>query len=572
MNCAQFINQFLVRNKVEYLFGVPGYTNSLHFITTRKTSVRSVLAKHEGGAAWMAYGYARGSQKFGVCTATSGPGATNLATAVYAAYQNSVPIFVLTGQVERSNFGKRAFQAMTGMGHRSADIMAFMETITIWNKMLLSPSELPSFINEIQAALTQERSGPVHLNIPIDVLQSEVPGHLTTSPASCFTNPRTTHEDPMESVWKYQLHQLLQGVYAPLIVLGSGVRKNIQGCKDFICASQIPFCTTLQAKGVVTEFQTLDFGVIGICGSLRCRKYIETTCDFILAIGTSMNEFTTYKFAPWLCEGKILVTVNIDNEETFLPYEPRIKIISSCTRFFSWAETVFKDCFTSRRKSELLANLVKSTRQTSLVADSVDHAPLGLGVDPVQVIATIQNQLPENATILADSGNNAVWASHYLRVRHQQTFMIDINSGCMGSAVASAVGVSLAQPMLPVIVICGDGSFLMNGNEVTTAAELNLAIVWVVFNDKRLGMVYQGDQANYGEADAVDLPVGDIGKMSEAMGACSTEVTHIDALAVALRHFFKTRQTSVINVKVCPEVLPMVYDRAIVRHPALADR
>ncbi len=548
MIASDVIIQFLAENGIDRIFGIPGYANSpLLYSTLGFPGVKPVLTRHEANAAWMAYGYAQISGKWGVCTGTSGAGTTNILSAVTAAYYNSVPVLVLTGQVERAKFGKGGFQELTGSGARSASAVRLFESVTKLSATVQTPEQLSGLLGEALMAMTTGRPGPVHLSLPVDVLKAEG-ARLEQGAARPAARRLTSGE--LEAVV-----DLLRSAKAPLVIIGRGCRGAKAAVHELVRHLRLPYCTTLQGRSAVPEDEFGFLGVVGVAGSPSCNAYVAEACDLILAIGTSLGEFTTGGYAEAFCRPGRLVHIDIDPREFGKSVQPRLAVLADAGEF----------------SRALLAGVPASTGHAGagwapyLAGDRRVPVPRAHDVEgrvsPMEIMELVEEFAPADAIVLADSGNNAVWAAHYLRLGPRQDFLIDINTGCMGSGVVAAIGAKMAAPGRQVLAICGDGGFMMNGVDVATAAEHELPIVWLVMNDFKLGMVDQGYRGKYGGSVACDFRQADIAAMARAYGASAAVVHSREELRAALAGIATLKGPLVLDVRFNDRYLPSVYAR-----------
>lgn len=553
MNTVDLIRDFLIECHVEYLFGVPGYANHPMYLSTlSRSGVDVVLTKHEASAAWMAYGYALSTGRFGACTGTSGAGTTNLVSGVVAAYYNSIPVLVLTGQVEREKFGRGAFQELTGSGCRSVSALKIFEPITKLNVMIEGPNDLPAVLEKAHVAMTTGRRGPVHINIPIDVQKAVV------EDASRFLLPRPAPVDGSQAVTDEQLGSFkaaLAKARAPMVLLGRGCRGDRDLARRFVEELGVPFCTTIQAKGLLSFGHHYDFGVAGIAGSPRCNQYLAETCDLLIAIGTSLNEFTTSGYASEFGAQGNLIHVNLDPTEFNKNYPTKLPIATDCRAFF---ERVLDACpLTISSAIPELREAYGAVPVKKPVERSYDDGRIA----PMDVMAILEEECPSDTVFLADSGNNAVWTVHYLETTRDQDFQIDINTGCMASGVISAIGSKLARPDRPLVSICGDGGFMMSGFELTTAADFDVPVLWVVMNDHKLGMVKQGGMMKFGVSVGDEFKHCDIAAVAASLGVGSRVVSTAEEFRSALKDYFVAPSPFVLDVRFNDSYLPAVYAR-----------
>lgn len=551
MTIAELMCAYLEANDITNIFGVPGYAISPLFLATRKfPKINPVLTRHESGAGWCAYGYAASGNKFGVCLATSGAGATNIISGIVSAYYNSMPVLVITGQVETEKLGLGAFQELSGKGVRNPSIQELFKPYTILNETIETVSQVLPLMARVHYMLTSNlvRKGPIHLSIPINILKQTVevdPARLKFENMNYQSRLDLTPQ-------MHKLSQFLKDAKHPLILVGRGFLKSAQSLKDCLDLLKIPFCTTIQGKNVIAEDHPLHLGILGIAGSPKANHYFTQYVDKIVVLGSSLNEFTSLAYHPSL-QSKKIFRVDLDIRESTKTILPDELVIADSASFCDATLRYFVEHppFSTRLPSEVvhLDSEIKVTQEPQ-------------GLSPLEIVKTLQKHMPENAIVTADSGNNAVWVVHYLKMRASQQFIIDINTGCMGSGVVSAIGAKLANPHKPVISICGDGGFMMNGADIATAADLKLRICWFVFNDQKLGMVVQGDTNKYGATVASTFANAEIIKWAEALGADACMVQNVTELEDAIKTFEHSGTgPMVVDIRFDDTILPKVYAR-----------
>lgn len=579
MNVARALCEFLMSHGCNTLFGVPGYANTLLLLETDNVpGLSPILTKHEGSASWMAYGYAQSSGRFGACTGTSGPGTTNLLTGVAGAYMNSVPMLVLTGQVEKRKFGRGAFQELTGRGPRSVDVMRVFDTMTKWNVQLQSPDELEDVLRNALRALTTGRLGPVHINIPVDVLRAEIaPLHWSLGARPTRDVQNSQHQDGPETAARAAI-EALQTATAPLLLLGKGCHSARKLFRDLAKISGIPVATTLQGKGIVCSSDGLFFGIVGTGGSIRASRYILEACDLVIAVGTSLGEFTLDGYNPNGLQNKEIIRVDIDPLEFEKAPFVRRNFQGDAGAFAMALLTHLSSKDSSQKRAGATSSvgtsdlpLLASTHWNSVAEMFEREFPLSTpvprdkeipgAVAPMDIVEVVADWADNDALFVADSGNAAIWACHYLQLKQHQEFHIDINLASMGSGILSSLGHAIASKHRQVICFVGDGTFFMNGIDISTAADYGIHVVWVVFNDGKLGMVEQGNKAIYGWSRAVTYVNHDIASLALACGARASKVRSKQELAEALTASRSGCGPLVLDVCLNDAYLPQVYSR-----------
>lgn len=542
---SEYILEMISSYDVTEMFGVPGYANYPFYAATDKfKNMKTVLARHEGGASWMALGYALGGKPFGVCTGTSGAGTTNIVSGVVAAYANSVPMLVLTGQVETTKIGRGAFQELSGRGSRCPDVHGIFKCMTKYSETIWNPSSCEQIVTEAFQKMLSGRMGPVHLNVPLDV--QRMPMVSFTTPEQHEIETRAFDTSLVEV-----FSDLFNSARNPMVLVGRGCRLSTKSLEVFLNASRVPYVTSIQAKGLVPENSEQYFGVLGVSGSLRANQYFNDYCDLLICLGSSLNEFTTNSFSEKMNTVK-MVRVDVDSEELKKYNQFSLSICSDVEEFFTHANVYLGS---EKREKSFFATKLEPIKKPPRYGNSEK-------ISPVEIVECVEEWASSDTLFTADSGNNAVWVVHYLTLKDKQRFFIDINTGCMGSGIVSAIGFQFANRNRPIVALCGDGGFMMNGMEVAVAVENNLNITWIVFNDSKLGMVAQGALAKFNLDVGSNYTQSNIAAMASAMGAHAYLVNSKSELKAALQARGEQTGPCVIDVRFDDSILPDVYVRA----------
>jgi acetolactate synthase-1/2/3 large subunit len=569
MNASDLLVWYIEEVGTEYIFGIPGgVLEPLNVAIHNCETLQGITTRHEQGAAFMADGYARVSHKLGVCCATAGPGATNLITGIASSYTDSVPVLALTGQVSTKFFGKGAFQESSSDG---IDLVGMFKLVTK-NSAMIANAELTGDImrRTLRTALTG-RPGPVHLNLPVDVMRQEVELQLHAEETfipdmSCFDRVKIK-----------EAAQLLLSYERPVILVGNGITTS-RAADELISLAellQIPVVTTPKAKGVFPEDHPLSLGVFGVAGTPQSERYLlngNKKCtkkiDGLLAIATSFNEWGTHTWDERLKPAKSLIQIDIDPHElgNNFPFSVAIsgdarvvlkELLFEIKRQLGKAKGI-KEKINYRRNdiSAFKAINKRHFDEEKMVSDAVPILPQRLMED-------INNACPDDTIFFIDIGNNWAWATHYLKVGRPYSFFTGLGFASMGYGAAASIGGKLAEPDKPVIAICGDGGFLMNGNEIATAVDYDIAVIWIILNDSQHGMIYHGKKM-------LDTPGGfntqfkgvDFVKMAEAFGATGIKITKPGELNQALiNQIIESKQPTIIDVQVDPEEAPPISSR-----------
>jgi acetolactate synthase-1/2/3 large subunit len=555
---VQLLLKYLEAEGIQYIFGIPGGPlMPLYEALHERQRIRHVLTKHEEGAAFMADGYARVRRGLGVCCMTTGPGATNAVTGVATSYADGVPVLILTAQVSTSALGRGAFQE-TSAHHMG--LVDLFRPITKASVMLVRADKMGETIRHLIRVALTGRQGPVHLNIPADLARKLVTDetiHRTRSVSF------TAYFD-RDSVKKAA--QLLVRSSRCAILAGHGV--NISGASEELRRLSerlmIPVATTVKGKGCFPEDHTLSLGVFGFAGSPRAEAcLLDGELDVLLTIGTGLGEMSTNGWDERLQPKESLMQIEIDPEKMGHTYPVDIPLIGD-------AKTVLSEIlFQVNREAKWVdrvpsMDLVYGIREkhpwaNNLSAYKSDDVPL----KPQRLMKDLQEALPKDALVFVEIGNSMSWAFHYLKVIHPHSFFHCLGLAAMGYGTTACLGAKLAMPHRPVISIVGDASFLMNGNEVHTACEYNIPIVWIIQNNGGHGMIYHGECVQFQGRFHNSLfrqPV-DYGKFAQSLGALSFRVERPGELGPVLAQALKTGQPCVIDVPIDPMEAPPIGSR-----------
>jgi acetolactate synthase-1/2/3 large subunit len=555
---AHAMLQILEAEGVEYIFGVPGgpLTGFFEALHQRKT-IKFVLAKHEGAAAYMAAAYARATGTLGVCCVTSGPGATNALTGIAGAFADSVPVLLLTGQVATHVFGKGAIQESSSFG---TDVVELFRPVTLQSVMFPSVARIPDILRSALRTALSGRRGPVHLSMPADLLARPVqypdllPQHYRAESA------------PVDRAAIARAAKLLATAKRPCLLAGHGVALAQASAQLLALAHAlgIPVATSPKGKGTFPENDPLSLGVLGFGGHELAEKYIESAgVDVLLVVGSSLNEFVTNGWTIQLKPETALMQLDIDPRVIGRNYPVDLAIVGDARASLEELNAELPRLRGgSTRAGEPLAGLRASTpRYLAATALDSDSVPL----KPQRVVRELREAMPDDALLFVDNGTSIIWATHYFEARLPQTYFIDLGLAAMGSAVAGVIGGALGAPGRRAVALVGDAAFAMHGMEVHTAVELRLPVVWLVLNNGGHGMVHQGETIMKGGNLGTSLfrvPLDSAG-LARALGAEGVRVESPVELRRALARALTADGPTVIDAVIdAEEMAPTLVRRA----------
>ncbi|RLF15654.1 MAG: biosynthetic-type acetolactate synthase large subunit [Thermoprotei archaeon] len=550
---AKALVEALKKEKVEVIFGIPGgATLPIHDElrdAVEKGELRYVLGRHEQCVAHMADGYARASGKVGVCTATSGPGATNLVTGIANAYMDSSPIVAITGQVPKFMIGRDAFQ--------EADIIGIATPITKYTFQPRSPSEIPLAVKAaFQIALTG-RPGPVLIDVPRDVQTEEDEVEFPEKVEIRGLKAPTKSPHPLQVK---RAAELLISAEQPIIIAGGGVILS-GASRELIELAEllmVPVVTTLMGKGAIPENHPLCLGMIGMHGRGEANAAI-TKADVILAVGTRFSDRSVGRFDTFAQRAKI-IHVDIDPAEIGKNVRADVPIVADArTALAAIKEAVLSVAAKKAGEESPWFKRVKELKEQFKDKYEAD-AP---GIKPAKLVKLLRKLLPPDAILTTGVGQNQMWAAINFEVYQPRTFITSGGLGTMGFGFPAALGAKVAKPDKVVVDFDGDGSFLMTEQDLATSIAENIPVIVVIVNNSSLGMVRQWQDLMFGKRFmAVDLKwLPDFVKLAEAYGAHGVRVGSYEEFEAAVKEAMKAEVTTVIDVPVSPDekVFPMVF-------------
>lgn len=542
MKGAKAIVQALEKEGVEVIFGIPGGASIPLYNELYDANIRHILTRHEQVAAHAADGYARASGKVGVCSATSGPGATNLTTGIANAYMDSSPIVAITGQVPRPFIGKDAFQ--------EADTMGITMPITKHNFQLRSVEEIPTVFKTAFMIARTGRPGPVLIDMPKDVQELEGEVHF----------PKEVQIDGYKPTLRGNLKQVKKAVdmlvnaERPLIFAGGGVilagaTEELRKLAETLGA---PVVTSLMGKGAFPETHPFALGVIGMHGR-KAANYAINDADVIFSIGVRFSDRSTGNVACFAPEAKI-IHVDVDPAEIGKNVRVDLPVVGD-------AKYVLQDILRSlkikaRQENEWTRKIKEYKKEFAPKMD-YDDFPL----KPQRVIKEIMEVLGEDDIVTTEVGQCQMWATHFLTRTKTRTFISSGGLGTMGFGFPAAIGAKVAKPESNVIDIAGDGSFLMVCQDLVTVVKEDIPVVVAILDNRFLGMVRQWQELFFDRRySAVNLGRVDFAKLAEAFKARGIKVKRPGEVAPAVKEAFESGETTVIDIIVNPveNIFPMV--------------
>ena len=532
----------------DIIFGFPGgAVIDIYDELIKSKKIRHILVRHEQGAVHAADGYARAAGKPGVCLVTSGPGATNVVTGVASAYLDSIPMVVITGQVNTSLIGNDAFQEV--------DIVGITRPCTKHNYLVRDVKDLAKTIKEAFYIATTGRPGPVLVDIPKDVVQASTDYKPVKNVKLRSYNP--TYEPNMKQLDR--VVKMIRESKQPLIFAGGGIilSNASRELTRFARKIQAPVTTSLMGLGAFPASDPLWLGMIGMHGTYRANMS-TAECDLLIGIGVRFDDRVTGKISTFASRAKI---VHIDIDPT------------SISKNVPVHTPIVGDCKTTLEKlNKLLGDEdfkgLKAARKPWLdkIVDWKSINPLAYEqedvIKPQYVVEKLFEVSKGDAIITTEVGQNQMWAAQYFHFDKPNTFITSGGLGVMGFGLPAAIGAQVARPDATVIDIAGDGSIQMNMQEMATAMQFGLPVKVAVLNNGYLGMVRQWQELFYERCYACTQMehTPDFVKLAEAFGAVGLRATKPDEVVPVIKKALEMNKPVIMDFIVEKEegVYPMV--------------
>ncbi|WP_434299978.1 thiamine pyrophosphate-binding protein [Corallococcus exiguus] len=566
LSVADCVIAHLEAEEVDAVFGVPGGNIAPFQQALRKhKSMRFIIASHEGGAAFMADGYARATGKLGVCMVTAGPGATNALTGVASAHLDGVPMLAISGNIATDRVGLMAIQESSSTHG--------VNTVEMFRQACASSSIVPdaqSFQRLLARSLRTAQGlpgGAAHLSVPANIARQPIHrASVPTTRGAFRARPATAPFEDLRAAFT-----LLRTARRPLIFLGAGAREAMAEHADtftaFVTQHGIPVATSMRGKGLFSEREALSLGVLGLAGSKRAEAYLRDGVDVMLVLGSRLGEWASRSFHRYFqaIHHVIQVDVNASNIGQFLPV--RLPIVADVGSVMTGLAELGQMIGPSSgaRVQERWAQVMALTEPAPVIRTPQDRD----SVKPQDLMAELDKHLSPDMDLYIDMGNCTGWTSHLLHITPPARIFYPCGLSSMGWSCGAVIGGKVGRPDRAAVAIVGDGAFLMNGTEMITASRYRVGTVTIVLNDNFLGMVNHGehvqDRTQPLEDDFYSLGNPDLKAFSESLGARAYTVNgpgQLDALLPeVLRRADETGQPQVIVAHIDYREVPPYGDR-----------
>lgn len=535
-NTADLIVECLVNEGVEVVFGIPGEENiPLLEAIERNGNIRFVLTRHEQGAGFMAATYAHITGKPGVCLATLGPGALNLTLPVAQANASTTPLVAICAQGNVSRLYKES--------HQIIDLVSLFQPITQWSSMMLAPSTAPEMVRKAFSIAQRKRPGATCLVIPEDISEMSVPENAKPLPL-----PRPLHILPAPDTID-EAAKIISQAKTPIILAGNGVaRSHAQDqLRAFAEQLNVPVATTFEGKGVFPDNHPNALGVVGFMHR-DYENFAFDTADLIIAVGFSIQQFDPKKINPNI--DKTIIHINTFVEDTDAHYPTALNIMADIGQTLKTLTNVLKDRnitfdVTHPKIRQMITDELRSFENDSSIP-----------MKPQRVVYDTRRAVPEGTKVLVDTGALKMWMARLYPTMHPNTCIIDNSLSTMAWTLPGAVGASFIKDnsgkinTKPVLAVMGDGSFMMNVQEIETAVRVGSRMVVLVWEDNAYGLIKWKMDLHAGEHEYVDFTNPNVPKLAESFGARGHVVQKPEDLYNMLKEALE--QESGVDVIACP--------------------
>nr|ASL69933.1 acetolactate synthase [Amaranthus palmeri] len=549
----------LEREGVTDVFAYPGGASmEIHQALTRSNIIRNVLPRHEQGGVFAAEGYARATGRVGVCIATSGPGATNLVSGLADALLDSVPLVAITGQVPRRMIGTDAFQ--------ETPIVEVTRSITKHNYLVLDVEDIPRIVKEAFFLANSGRPGPVLIDIPKDIQQQlVVPNWEQPIKLGGYLSrlPKPTYSANEEGLLD-QIVRLVGESKRPVLYTGGGCLNSSEELRKFVELTGIPVASTLMGLGAFPCTDDLSLHMLGMHGTVYAN-YAVDKADLLLAFGVRFDDRVTGKLEAFASRAKI-VHIDIDSAEIGKNKQPHVSICGDVKVALQGLNKILES---RKGKVKLDFSNWREELNEQKKKFPLSFKTFGDAIPPQYAIQVLDELTKGDAVVSTGVGQHQMWAAQFYKYRNPRQWLTSGGLGAMGFGLPAAIGAAVARPDAVVVDIDGDGSFIMNVQELATIRVENLPVKIMLLNNQHLGMVVQLEDRFY-KANRAHTYLGnpsnsseifpDILKFAEACDIPAARVTKVSDLRAAIQTMLDTPGPYLLDVIVPHQehVLPMI--------------
>ena len=533
---SQILIEALERNGVKQIFGYPGGTIMPVYDALVGSGLKHYLCRHEQGAALAADAYGRVTRKAGVCMATSGPGATNLVTGIANAFMDSVPMVVITGQVPTPLQGTDAFQEV--------DIFGITLPIVKHSYKVRDVADIPRIVNEAFELAESGRPGPVLIDFPKDI--SAGMGEVADTLPASRPEVRLPDAGSLQAA-----SEMLSNARRPLIIAGGGIAisDSVNDFRQFAARTGVPVAATLKGLGVMPVDDPCFVGMLGMHGNGAANHAVQN-CDVLMVVGARFDDRATGHLAQFAQSARI-IHLDIDPAEISKLRKADVAIVSELAPALAGIRPERK------ANASWCAQCAGWKKEFAWRYD----AP-GEGIYAPRLLRDLSRARPEGMTITCDVGQHQMWVAQHCNFNDPLEHISSGGLGTMGYGLPAAIGVKIAKPEATVVCVSGDGSIMMNIQELATLSRYGIDVKILLFDNSALGLVRQWQElffgGNYSEVDLSDNP--DFAAVASAFGIQSRSIEKPEEEADAIEWLLNTQGPALLHVTVDPmeNVWPLV--------------
>lgn len=522
-------------NGVKIVFGYPGAANAPIIDKLSFSSIKHILTRNEQGAAHMASGYAKITQEVGVCTATSGPGATNLITGIATAYMDSIPMVALTGQVGVNLIGKDAFQEV--------DITGAILPVTKHSYLIKDGLDIPRVVNEAFYIAKTGRPGPVLIDFPMDILKKEY--DYPEEKVEINIRGYKPFTKPNESQIK-KLADAIKSAKQPVILAGGGlvISDALEEIRSLVNTTQIPVVATMMGIGAIPVDDPCYCGMVGSHGFKRSNLTLNKA-DLVIIMGSRLGD-RTVSHANGFKNNRKIVHIDIDPAEIGKNVQADIPIVGDLKEVLS----LLNPLVTDYKVSDEWTATVKEINTN--FAEEVRTDDYGT-INPKFFMQKLSQMTNSDIYVSTEVGQNQIWAANYFNYQHPRDLLTSGGFGTMGFGLPAAIGAATVAKK-PVVAIMGDGSFQMDLPELGTMCQWDIPVKMVVFKNDRLGMVHEHQYLLYNSNyQAVYLDGSpDFNKLADAYGIANGYIKENSDIEMGIKELMESEGSYLLVVDVSP--------------------
>jgi acetolactate synthase I/II/III large subunit len=534
---------------VEAAFGGAGENAaSLMLALKHSETIRPIITRNEQAASFMACGYAMYTNRLGFCFATAGPGAFNLFSGLAVAMSDSYPVLAVSGFASLEWRGKGSLNETSGL-NRTPDSQAMFAATTKKSWLLTDIADTCDVLEEAVNTAFEGRPGPVHIHVPENLTHR---GVTVDNYHDIRLDVRQTPPDPVRvEAIAAALADAIRKDKPIVALVGFGAIRSGAGpeVRRFIERFQIPLLTTLDGKGIVSENHPLSVGVFSDSGHASAWKAFREA-KVVVAIGNAFNQHATFNYRDDLFADKLLVHVNVSEQEIDKAYKADHALIADAKPAVAAITEALAQRVGPVEPRKVDGRDYEARRIPNLAGRLTD------AIHPGQLAQTIGRMLPANGVLLADAGAHLAWLGYYVELEEGQNFRKAGEFGPMAGHVNGAIGLKVAHPDRTVVVGCGDGCYSLSGFELMTAVEHDIPVIWVIFDDNEFKLIKIYQFGTYGETGLVEFQNPDFAAYARACGADGYRVESLDDFKDAFAAALGSGRPTVIDAKITRWAIP----------------